>query len=130
MVEKTFLQVVPLLSPLCVETSIRYVVVTYSSLTFMFSQTYNNMLSKMIPELCYFLLIEKKLNPTTELLRVNFNSSKGIAFTPVSGINLTAIIWITVSTLRSYDFCTSGRIDCCRINRIFVTSSVMKRSMK
>lgn len=89
MVEKTFLQLVSLLSLLCVETSIRYVVVRYPSLTFMFSQTYNNMLSKMIPELCFFLLIEKKLNPTIELLRVNFNSSKCIAFTPVSGRNLT-----------------------------------------
>lgn len=70
----------------------------------MFSQTYNNMLSKMIPELRFYLLIEKKLNPTTELLRFNFTSSKCIAFTPVSGRNLTVIIWITISTLKSYDF--------------------------
>lgn len=54
-VEKTFTQLVALLSPLSVESSIRYVVVTYFSLTLRFnSQPCNNTFSKMRPEVCSF----------------------------------------------------------------------------
>lgn len=61
-------------------------------------QTYNNIASKMRPEVCVFsLLTKKELNSTSELLKANFDSRKCIAFPPVSGINSPVITWIAVS---------------------------------